>query len=803
MELKGHLTSGSGITAFLDAKKERILSGRTELEVLEQSPLGVIKINRAGEITYANRKMLEIIDVGSYQGKTLQDIFTEAIWAKVEKRLKKRWRGKSDEYKTFMTRSDGRLVPVMISAVPEWNLKGEVCGSVALVRSLEVEHYIDKIHAEIENEPDHKKMLHAVARITAEIIPFDLFSAVVFSTSGQHLRQLFSYSPEGEQTQYRVRWWDVPKEFIKEMRQRQIVTRINGLQEYFSKAEWQKFKHQEVIHDFLAAGYRSRLLFNVIRSGRSLGAVGLYSKSKKPFSPKHEAILRSLPLDKAVNVACNLEEKKTTEFRLELMKKIAMACENIQEVGQIIVDGIADHYDLDIVSLFLVDDSHRLFRLMCQAGSKKLPEDYTQSLQEGVLSLVYAKNKHLEIGKNHDFNIPNVWENGAAKSVFKTAYDTVSKICLPIRTKAGFWVLNIEDPLENAFSKEEFEAIKSLRDEIAAFFSHSWLLHSLENTQASTSDAIISTNSLGNIKQVNPAAGHLLGYAMEDLIGTNLKKYFKDPETSEEALLEDDFPNREVVWQKRDGGDLRILLSGVQLPQFFDQRIFIAKDLSLQKKLEELEYLGKVSVELAMQIKTPLSLMFSWLNRLQAQAGDPSAAETLDKTVRQLKKVELTCDRLAVLGYEEPTGLIPYTPMSLDAQEIIRRLDEDLPRIELERIDFQVQENLPLFQGSLAQLAFCLESMISYLLRFLPENEKVQVAFSRRKQDLVVDVRGVFPEESLNGPAGVMDIALGTNIIRKFIEVDHKGRFFRSFDQKKQVLHFSIGLSMTSGEGHA
>ena len=749
--------------------------------------------------------MLEIIDADSYQGKTLKNIFNEGNLAKVEQQLKRRWRGKSDEYEAFMTRSDGHLVPVMISAVPERTLKGKVCGSVALVRSLEVEHYIDKIHEEIENEPDYKEMLHTVARITAEIIPFDLFSVVIFSTSGQHVRQLFSYSPEGGETQYAVRWWEVPKEIIKENQKQQIVTRVSDLQEYFSRKVWKKFKHLHVISDFLAAGYRSRLLFMVIRAGRIVGAVGLYSKSEKPFSVKHETILRSLPLDKAVIMACSLEEKKTIEFRLDLMKKISMACEKIQDVGQLIVNSIADHFALEIVYLFMVDDSHRLFRLMCQAGSKKLSDGYTQSLNEGVLSLVYEKNKNLEIGKNHDLYIPNVWENRAAKRVFKPIFtDIVSKICLPIRTKEAFWILNIEDPLENAFSQEEFETLKSVRDEIGSFLSRSWLFHSLENTQDSTSDAIISTDSRGKIKQVNPAACHLLGYAKEDLTGTNLKKYFKDPETSEDALSKGDFPNREVVWQKRDGGDLRVLLSGVQLPQFFGRRIFIAKDLSLQKKLEELEYLGKVSIELAMQIKTPLSLMFSWMNRLKAKAQDLdlSAAETLDKTIRQLKKVELTFDRLAFLGYEKPTGLIPYTAMSLDAQEIIRRLEEDLPQTELERIDFQVQENLPLFQGSLAQLAFCLETMISYLLRFLPENEKVKVAFSRRKHHLVVDVRGVFPEESLKGPSGVMDIALGTNIMRQFIEADHKGRFCHRFDQKKQVLHFSIGLSMTAGEGY-
>ncbi|MDD5641880.1 MAG: PAS domain S-box protein [Syntrophales bacterium] len=791
-------TKTGNYACFIDITQ----SARTELEVLRQSPVGVVKVNLEGEINYANRKMLEMIGVDSYQGKKIKDIFNKSNLAKVNQQLKKRRLGESGEYETFLTRSDGHLIPVMISAVPEWDLSGKVSGSVAVVRSLEIERCVDQIHKVIERGADYQEMLQVVAETTATMVPYDLFMVHNFSTSGRHVRQLFTYSPEGGEPHWGIRWWEAPNEVIRDMQQQKTVHRIDDLNEYFSQEVWKKSRYWQQISEFLEKGYRSRLLFPVVREGRIIGAIGLYSKAEKPYSTKQEAILRSLPLDKVVIMVLSLIEKKDLKFRLDLMKKISMVREKFQDVGQFIVEGIADHYALDIVYLFMVDDNRRLFRLMCQAGANKLPDDYTQSLQEGILSLVYRKNKNLEIGKNYDFNIPNVWKNRVAKEIFKPIYNTVSKICLPIRTEEAFWILNIEDPRENAFSEEEFEALQLVRDEITSFFSRSWLYHSLETTLNITSDAIISTDRSGNIKRVNPAACHLLGYAKEDLICKNLKRYFKDQETSEEALKEVNFPNREVVWQRRDGGDLRVLLSGLELPREFAQRIFIAKDLSLQKKLEELEYLGKLSTELAMQIKTPLSLMFSWMNRLKAQAADLAAAEPFDKTIRQLKKVELTCDRLAFLGYGASVSMIPFTAMSLDVQEIIRRLQEDLPRSELDRIDFKVQEKLPLFQGSLEQLVFSLETMISYLLRFLPEEELVEVAFSLRKHQMVIDIRGVFPEEALKGPASLTDIALGTNIIRQLIEADHKGRFCHRLDQEKQVLHFYIGLPLTVGEGH-
>ena len=48
MKLKKYPTSGLGTGASLEPEKEKILCGRTELEVLDQSPVGLIKINRDG-----------------------------------------------------------------------------------------------------------------------------------------------------------------------------------------------------------------------------------------------------------------------------------------------------------------------------------------------------------------------------------------------------------------------------------------------------------------------------------------------------------------------------------------------------------------------------------------------------------------------------------------------------------------------------------------------------------------------------------------------------------------------------------
>jgi signal transduction histidine kinase len=180
-----------------------------------------------------------------------------------------------------------------------------------------------------------------------------------------------------------------------------------------------------------------------------------------------------------------------------------------------------------------------------------------------------------------------------------------------------------------------------------------------------------------------------------------------------------------VALKRKDGTAAAVLLSASPLPQALGGAVFLARDLSLAKRLHELEYLGRVHRELAIQTKTPLSLAFSWLRTLRDK--DP---EVVDKITKELQKVELTYDRLAL--YEQSEGVLPVNKILLDMSEVLRSVLDSLPEVERKKIDDKMDPDLPWVRADYFQLTFCVRTIISYLIRFVPETGCIDFLLHRQ-----------------------------------------------------------------------
>ena len=228
--------------------------------------------------------------------------------------------------------------------------------------------------------------------------------------------------------------------------------------------------------------------------------------------------------------------------------------------------------------------------------------------------------------------------------------------------------------------------------------------------------------------------------------------------------------------------------------------VFVAKDLSLVRRVEELEYLGEMNREIAAQTMPPLSLAYRWLRRLRKRATCPEDAETLDKLGRQLRKVELTYDRLAL--YDERKGLVRYNPVLLTVSEVLAMVRNDLPSMEQKKIVFQCDADLPALRGDLFQLSFCIESILSYLLASLPEEESILMRAFQDDGWVSLRITGCTPPRPGSGGHEVLqsralaktlvNMALGEDAIRRFVE-EHGGRYHEPTEQGKRV-EFRIDL---------
>jgi len=248
-------------------------------------------------------------------------------------------------------------------------------------------------------------------------------------------------------------------------------------------------------------------------------------------------------------------------------------------------------------------------------------------------------------------------------------------------------------------------------------------------------------------------------------------------------------------------------LSASALPKQVGGKVFIAKDLSLQRRVEELQYLGKMYYELSAQITTPLALVLSWLNRLKSKSETNTTTETLDKAIRQLHKVRLTYDRLALYDTEKET--LPYNELLFDIPELLDSVLSDFPKSETEKIDIQIEESTPYLRGDLFQLSFCFETVLSYLLRFTPEDERIRLRVSQIPDWLRTEISGFFPglpgekfEETANETLvsrTLTEMALGEGIVRKFVG-NHKG-IFHEPEREGNTIKFRIDLpTLTKGD---
>jgi len=781
---------------------------KTDMAIFDKSPLGIVRTNHLEQFTYANPKALDICGIDTWENKNIKDIFPdEKNYSKIKSHLDQRKMGLSDEYEVEITRlDDKKWIPVKISATPEFDLKGKFVGSMAIVQDMLRDKKIEAIHDHVATIREGKKILEKVSKEIEEVIPFDRFSVIVLNDSMTHLRQLFSYYPTG-QMEYKIRWWEIPDYLVDWLTQKRCTTfdNINALVEEF---EWKDLIERPGVKEFLEEGFNSFIRCPIFKGDRIVASVSLYSKKEKAFDNTHKELLEALPIHKAVLMALYYEEIKDLNFRLNLMKDISSSARDIDEVAEDIVNRIVENYEWQDVALFKVDEERQVFRLLSQkakSGNFRLPDDYQQSLDEGILGYVYKNNESVNVG--------NVKTDPKFKNIFKdTLKGTKSELCIPIKASEVFWFLNIEDSNQNSFSIEEEEALTSVLNELREFLDRLYLYNFLNASLKYSSDGVIVTDSNGKIKKANPAIVDLLGCFPGEMIDDNLASYLKDNDNNEllkYLLKNDEISSAEVTLYRKNNDEVDVLLSKSQLKKDFSDKVFFITDLSMQKRLLELEYLEGIYYEIATQTKTPLSLVFSWLRRLKKEFEEESNTniDRLDEIIRQLRKVELSYDRLAL--YDKAKGLDSNNMVLLDFNRLLDNVLDDFPKSERDAIKNVSKKQKFIIDGDIFQLSFCIKTILSYLLRFIPENEHITINMSQILNKFRIEIKGSLPEyvddngDDIDLQSQISraksEIALGKEVIESFL-INHAGSY--SSELKGNKAQFFIELPIKKDNDH-
>jgi PAS domain-containing protein len=161
------------------------------------------------------------------------------------------------------------------------------------------------------------------------------------------------------------------------------------------------------------------------------------------------------------------------------------------------------------VSIFKVNVLRGQFNLLAQRlgpqGGTPFPNDYTQPLGEGLLGLCYDRKDCVNLSDRNDGSV----EARRFKEVSKT---TVSELCIPIELRGRLlWIFNLEDSRRNAFNKPEIATLKDIVCKISTSIDHLFEGHILSQVLQVFPEAVLITNSDGDVLLGNDNAEALLG----------------------------------------------------------------------------------------------------------------------------------------------------------------------------------------------------------------------------------------------------------------------------------------------------
>jgi PAS domain S-box-containing protein len=299
------------------------------------------------------------------------------------------------------------------------------------------------------------------------------------------------------------------------------------------------------------------------------------------------------------------------------------------------------------------------------------------------------------------------------------------------------WVLNVESDTENAFAAEEIETLSLLVREAGFILERAALLETRKAVLKAINDGVVETNEMGLVREANPAAEALFGYKTGDLRDRMLGDLVHDDETAGLIARQHGLQRRETVIVREDGQQVPVLISGALMPDDLGGKVFVVSDLTYQKELHRIDLIKEVFRQAAFESKIPLSLAASYLS--QVIEGRPVTRELVEKTLKQLTRVDLPLERLLRLATGNTERDIDATaPLAQTVQHVLR----ELPDAEATQVDIQYSNNNMRVPVGCDTLAFCVESMLSFAFRTRPLDRKVRVELAAHDDVAHLSVRG-------------------------------------------------------------
>lgn len=708
---------------------------RLDQSALESFELAVVTLDANGVCAFANRAAagLLAVDPDDATGWSLPDIFPEPGEAEqVQHELQKRLRGEASSYVTAFTRPrDGKKIPVSIYAFPILDAAHRIEGSMAIVSDMRVPLAKKQMHVAIESCRDGARMLAAFAKELGAVLPFDEFRVTALSLDRQHLRTLFSTLPFPAQ-RYPFKWWPMPP-FVAPMAE-DSAPRIYDIPALFRRSDFREMaESDQASADYRDSGVVSSIAIPVVSGERTIAFASLDTKGA-PYTEADLALCRKLPFPEAVKMALHLEEVKALRACLAVIRQMGSTQGGVQPVAQVLVDALAASFGWEHIAVFRHDEDNGVYVVLAQASATDSSVKKDFAVDETSIVAQCFRERCI-------VNVPDVQAPLPDGVQFLPGVPGIrSELAMPIHGVRARWVLNVESALKHAFAQEEIDLLLPL------LLDAGHILEQIQLTEIQTavldgiSDAVFETNRSGVIRSVNPAAVDLLGAESDaQLVGQQLASFLADGDLVRELIQSGQhFSTRELRLVRKNKQPVPVLLSGSDLKQDGERRVFFASDLSYMEEVERGGMLKDVFRHASLECRVPLALATGWLDRLVERKNE--LEPDIDRVLEQIRKADMPLERL--LRAAEPPPAVRTAPATTDLRHVVQDVLEQLPQSEREQIDKRIPAGKVPVRGDEDDLRFCVETVLSFAYRTKPSNGRVSLEMLANGERATLRVSG-------------------------------------------------------------
>ncbi len=353
-------------------------------------------------------------------------------------------------------------------------------------------------------------------------------------------------------------------------------------------------------------------------------------------------------------------------------------------------------------------------------------------------------------------------------------------------------------------ARHEVEAVQAQLDELLRdqqFYSHSLIESSI--------DALMMTDELGIISDVNNEMMSLTGRTRAELLGTHCKEFFTDPDLAataiERVLTENRVNNYELTVRAKNGQETLVSYNAATFHDRNDklQGVFAAaRDITERKRFEqalletnlELEHASKMKSEflatMSHELRTPLNAIIGFSEALKdGLVGDMSDNQreyTGDIFTSGQHLLSLINDILDLSKVEAGMMTLELEPANLgDLLSGSLSIVKETAVGQRVRLELEMDEDIGVFQLDLRKTKQILYNLLSNAVKFSGHDGVVTLSAHRVTRDSVGLISGGWPVQAFPLPdSEFMEfVALTIRDTGIGISIENMAKLFQAFSQ--------------------